>query len=206
MDELSRIWLGLGFLGLVVISLGIYVIWETRVCGKKIRRAAEEDKKLITEGKRREFEVADEIKSLVGPLISAVSALAGITIAAVFIVIALNISGKVEFSGEASDIKEWILYSVLALAGVAAICWLLILEQLTQMKAPSITNEKLFKFHRYNYNLWLFGMILLLLALYLFLLLAHVYVAMVAGFATACIVVGYWRIHNEWDKKRETRK
>ena len=44
-------------------------------------------------------------------------------------------------------------------------------------------------------------MLLLFLALYLFLMLANVYAAMVVGFATACALAGYWRIHNEWDKK-----
>lgn len=206
MDELARIWLGLGFLGLVVILLGIYVIWETHVRGGKIRRVADEDKKLIENGKMTEAEVVGEIKSLVGPGTSGISALAGITMAAVFIVIALSISGEIEFGGSDTRLilaKKWILYSVLALMGVAAILWLFILEQLSQMNAPSITNKRLLKFHRYNNNLWLCGMILVLLALYLFLMLAHVYVAMVAGFATACIVVGYWRIHNGWDEKRE---
>ncbi len=205
MDELERIWLGFGFLGLLVISLVMYVIWETCFRHNKIRRAADEDMELITSGEKTEDQVAGEVKSIVGLLMTAIAPLAGITVAAVFIVIGLSISGGIEFEGTDSLIlaKEWILYTILALTGVAAIFWLFVLEQLTQMKAPSITNERLFKFHRYNYNLWFFGMIFLLLALYLFLMLAHVYVAMVAGFATALVVVGYWRIHNEWDKEKE---
>ena len=153
MTELGSIWLGLGFLGLVIISLSGYVIWEIRVRDGEIRRAADEDKKIIEKGEKTEKQVADEIKSIVNPLISAISALAGITIAAVFIVIALSISGNIEFedvNNTAILAKRLILYIVLALAGIASVCWLFVLEQLTQMKAPSITNKRLFKFHRYN--------------------------------------------------------
>jgi len=207
---LFEIWLGLGFLGLLVISMFIYIIWETRVYDGKIRRAAEEDNRLIKDGVKTEDEVVDEIKSIIGPLITAVSPLAGITIAALFIIIGLRISGYIEFMGNDGTgmAKQWVLYSVLAIAGVASVCWLLIIEQLTQMKAPSINNERLFKFHKYNYDLWVIGMLLIILALYLFLMLANVYAAMVVGLAVAFTVGRYWRIHNEWykNKRREEVK
>ena len=206
MDEFTLLMVGLGFLGLILISLSAYVIWELKVNHRKIRRAADADQELINESWEKEKEVASQVKALAGNLISAISALSGITVAAVFIVIGLNISGIIVFeSADKIDVtREWIFYSVLAFSGIASIFWLLILEQLTQMKSPSISNKRLFKFHRYNYNLWFYGMILLLLAIHLFLLLAHPYLAMGAGVITALIFVRYWRIHNEWDEKEET--
>ncbi len=201
MNDFYQLILGIGFLFIIIILLSSYAVWKVKKRKSPIKRAAFEDVMLIVNKKMPKEEVIEKIQSLAGNLINSISALAGITIAAVFIVIALNISGNLEFEGTSRVIvlKEWILYSVLALSGTASICWLTILDQLIHMKSPSTKTETLLRFHLRNYNLWFYGMILILLALYLFLLLANVYVAMVVGSSLAYIMITYWNILNTWD-------
>lgn len=200
MNESQQITLGLAFLGLIILALCGYIVWNIWVRDGKVRRVADDDRALIENGEITEREWKEKIQSMIGYLINANATLAGITIAAVFITIALKIAGEIEIAGT----RLVILYIVLGLASVSSICWLFAVEQLTQMGAPSVTRNRLLNFQSNTYNLWVIGMVLLLLAIYLFLLIMHPYVAMIAGFATFWIVIGYWNIHNEWPaKKRE---
>ena len=189
--------IGLGFLGLLIIFISVYVAWNILVRKRPMRLAAEEDAKLLKLGLITKSESSKKIQSAVPSLITTSALLAGITIAAVFIVIAQVLFKQPDFL-ELEPMKQGILLAGLFLSAVAAICWLLNLEQFTQMLQPSITYDRLLKFEQYTYSLWRMGLTLTLIAIYLFLLLAHPYVAMPAGFATFWILIGYWKIHCGW--------
>jgi len=191
--------IGLGFLGLLAIAIVVYVAWNSAKKGK-IRLAAEEDEKLLEQGLIKESEYSEKIQKAVPSLITTSALLAGITIAAVFIIIGQIAFNRPEFL-EMESIQRGILVAALFLATVAAICWLLNLEQFTQMLAPSIDCKRLKKFQKYTYSLWRIGLTLTLISIYLFLLLASPYVAMAAGFATLWILIGYWKIHCGWGKE-----
>lgn len=187
---------GLAFLGLVALSLGAYAAWNTLIKGKEIRRAAKEDLKLIRSHKLNQNELAEKIKGMVPPLLTANSILAAIIIAAVFIVVS-----QVFFESNfdlLKGLRGGILIAAFTIAAIAAISWLFVIEQLTQIIAPSAKPKRIIKFHLYNYDLWFYSLFLILIDLYLFLLLVHLIAAMVAGFATFWIVLIYWKIHNEW--------
>jgi hypothetical protein len=216
MDEITGIIVGIVVLGLILTSLGVYIVWEIKVNKRKIKRNAEEDSKLINSSDMEEsIKTAGKLQELAGDLIGAISALAGITIAAVFIIIGLHITDEIKFLGNTPTnptflYKDVIMYIVLGLSGTASMCWLIILEQLAQMKSPSMISstkriQQLYKFHRYNYTLWIMGLFLIFVALYLFLLLANFYVSIATGVVTALMIVRYWRINNEWDTKTKKR-
>ncbi len=190
----SKLILGLVFLGVIILFLGSYVAWNKRKHKKGIRSAADEDAKLVHSGKMSKPQLTEKIQSVVSSVLIANATLAGITIAAVFIVIALNASGQMQLQG----MKQWIMLTGLVLSAVSAVCWLVGIEQLTQMKAPSVDFDRLLKFQKYTYGLRVIGLVLLSIALYLLLLLAHPYVAMIFGVAIVLVVVRYWKIHNDW--------
>jgi len=189
--------IGLGFLGLLGIALCVYAAWNILVRKRKMRLAAQEDAKLLESGLITKSEYAQKIQSAVPSLITTSALLAGITIAAVFIVIAQIVFKQPDFL-KLELMKQGILLAALLLAAVAAICWLLNLEQFTQMLAPSVDYDRLLKFERYTYFLWRIGLTLTLISIYLFLLLAYPCVAMAAGFVTFWIFIGYWKIHCGW--------
>ena len=197
MSRDTELVIGLGFLGLLGISLCVYAAWNVLVRKKKIRRAAEEDAKLVKSGLITKSEFFQKLQSAVPSLITANALLAGITAAAVFIVIAQIAFHRVDFQ-DMRLMEKGIMLAALSLAAVSAICWLLNLEQFTQMLAPSVDYDRLEKFERYTYNLWFIGLALMLITIYLFLLLANLYVAMATGFATLWIAIGYWKIHCGW--------
>jgi hypothetical protein len=188
--------IGIGFLGLLGISIGVYVAWNSAKKGK-MRLAAEEDAKLLESGLIKESEFSQKIREAVPSLITTSALLAGITVAAVFIIIGQITFNRAEFL-EMEFMQRGILVAALFLATVSAICWLINLEQFTQMLSPSVNYDKLGKFQRYTYTLWRIGLTLTLISIYLFLLLANPYVAMAAGFATLWILIGYWKIHCGW--------
>ena len=186
--------IGLSFLGFTIISLCIYAAWNMYKRGIPIRRAADDDAKLVEDGQMPKKEFIIQIQSMVPSLISATAVLAGITIAAVFIVTVQFLFGEIKFHG----IELGILLTVLCLASISAICWILVLEQLTQMRAASIDYDRLKKYQHYTYDLWFVELVLILISIYFILLLANEYIAMVAGFVTLWIMVGYWNIHCGW--------
>ena len=196
-DTTKSLVIGLGFFGLLAISVCAYVAWNVLVRKKRIRLAAEEDAKLLESGSITESEFAQKIQSAVPSLITTSAVLAAITIAAVFIII-----GQIAFKQpdllKMEPMGHGILLAALFLAAFSAICWLVNLEQFTQMLAPSVGYDRLLKFERYTYGLWRIGFTLVLVSIYLFLLLANLYVAMAAGFATLWILIGYWKIHCGW--------
>jgi hypothetical protein len=189
--------IGLGFLGLLGIFLRAYVAWKSRTTKKKLRRSAEEDAKLVELGVITESEFFQKVRSVVPSHITSNAVLASITTAAVFIIIVQIVFNRVDLKGM-KLIEQGTLLAALCLAAVSAICWLLNLEQCSQMLAPSVDYDRLKKFQRYTYNLSFSGLVIMLISIYLFLLLANLYVAMVAGFVTLWIVIGYWKIHCGW--------
>ena len=140
---------------------------------------------------------------MIPSLIPAISTLAALSLAAMFIVITLRISGEAEFTGTESVIalKEWILYAALALISITTILWLVTIEQLILMKSPSINIDKFLKYHRYNYNQMLACWIFIILSVYLFLLLANVYVAIFAGILAMSGALRCWIIQMGWGKR-----
>ena len=88
--------IGLGFLGLLAIAIVVYVAWNSAKKGK-IRLAAEEDEKLLEQGLIKESEYSEKIQKAVPSLITTSALLAGITIAAVFIII-----GQIAFNRNGS--------------------------------------------------------------------------------------------------------
>ena len=199
MNHDTQLAVGLGFLGLVIALLCVYVAWNVFVRGGRIRRAAEEDRQLVESDEMTEAVLFEKIQSTIPTLFTANALLAGITIAAMFIIIAQITFTEAQFQG----IKQGIILASLFLAGVSSICWLLCLEQFTQMSAPSIKYDSLLRFYRYTFNLWVVGLTFMLADIYFFLLLANLYVAMAAGFATFWIVIGYWNIHNDWPVRQK---
>ena len=189
--------IGLGFLGLLCIALCVYAAWNILVRKKMMRFAAQEDAKLLKLGLITKSEFSQKIQSAIPSLTTTSALLAGITIAAVFIIIAQIVFRQPD-SLELEPMKQGILLAALFLSAVAAICWLLNLEQYTQMLAPSVDYDRLLKFEQYTYFLWRIGLTLTLISVYLFLLLAYPYVAMAAGFVTFWIFIGYWKIHCGW--------
>lgn len=194
MSRDTELVIGLGFLGLLGISVCVYGAWNILVRKKKMRFAAQEDAKLLKLGLTTKEEFLQKMRSTVPSLITANAVLAGITIAAVFTIIAQIVFQRVELHG----MEQGIMLTALSLVAVSAICWLLNSEQFVQMLAPSVDCDRLLKFQRYAYHLWSTGFFLILISIYLFLLLAKLYVAMVAGFATLWILIGYWKIHAGW--------
>lgn len=190
----TELGIGLGFLGLLVISVCVFGAWNILVRKKKMRFAAQEDAKLLELGLTTKEEFLQKIRSTVSSLITANALLAGITIAAMFIIIAQIVFQQVEFHG----MEQGIMMTALSLVAVSVICWLLNSEQFVHMLAPSTDYDRLLKFQRYAYNLWTIGFTLMLISIYLFLLLANLYVAMVVGFVTLWILIGYWKILAGW--------
>jgi len=197
MSRDTELIIGLGFLGLLGISVCVYVAWNILVRKRKMRLAAQKDAKLLKLGLITKSEFSKKIQSAVPSLITTSALLAGITIVAVVIVISQVIFNSSAFEA-LGLMKRGILLAALFLSAVAAICWLLNLEQFTQMLAPSVDYDRLLKFEQYTYFLWRIGLTLTLISIYLFLLLAYPYVAMAAGFVTFWIFIGYWKIHCGW--------
>jgi len=194
MSRDTELIVGLGFLGLLCISVCVYVAWNILVKKRKIRLAAEEDAKLP------ESEFAQKIKSAVPSLITTSALLAGITIAAVFIVVVQIVFERLDFQAMGL-MEQGIVLAALCLAAVSTICWLLNLEQFTQMLQPSVDYDRLRKFEQFTYKLWRIGLTLTLVNIYLLILLANLYVAMAVGFVAVLVLIGYWRIHCGWDKE-----
>lgn len=188
--------IGLAFLGLVALFLGIYVVWNTVIKKKPMRRAAQEDLKLVRSGEMTEAALAQKIRGMVPALITANSVLAAIMIAAVFIIVS-----QVFFESNfelLKGLRGGILIATFSIAAIAAVSWLFVMEQLTQIISPSAKPKRIIKFHLYNYDLWFYALFLILIDIYLFLLLVNLVAAIVAGFVTFWIVLIYWKIHNEW--------
>jgi len=194
MSRDTELVVGLGFLGLLAICVCVYGAWNILVRKRKFRFAALEDAKLLKLGLTAEEEFLRKMRSTVPSLITANAVLAGITIAAVFTIIAQIVFQRLEFHG----MEQGVMVTALSLAAVSGICWLLNSEQFVQMLAPSVDCERLLKFQQYSYNLWTIAFFLMLISIYLFLLLAKFYVAMIAGVATLWILIGYWKIHAGW--------
>ena len=194
MSRDTELVIGLGFLGLLAISVCVFGAWNILVRKKKMRFAAQEDAKLLELDSTKKEEFLQKIRSTVPSLITANALLAGITIAAMFIIIAQVDFQRVDFH----SMEQGVMMTALTLVAVSAICWLVDSEQFIQMLAPSVDCDRLLKFQRYAYNLWTVGFTLMLISIYLFLLLANLYVAMVTGFATLWILIGYWKIHAGW--------
>jgi hypothetical protein len=198
-DEFNRIVLGLCFLGVIIFFIAIYIIWNLLVRRKEIRFIPIEDDKLINQQTISEEELVEKIREMVGPLISANSAFAAITVAALFIVLALVFTGEVDFGpGRVGIAKQNIMYAVLALTSISAIFWITILPMLIGMKEPSTTPRIIFRFRKYTALLNNLAIYLLTIAIYLFLLLGHAYVAMAAGFVTLLCMLRFFRIWHEW--------
>ncbi len=196
MNDTVHLIIGLSFLGLIALSLGLYVAWNIKFRGKTIRRAAKEDLKLVKSRQITMTELVEKIKDMVPSLLMANSVLAAIMIAAVFIVVS-----QVFFESNPEllkGLKGGILITAFTIAAIAAVSWLFVIEQLTQIIAPSATPKRIIKFHLYNYDLWFYSLILILVDIYLFLLLVHLIAAIVTGFVTFWIVLVYWKIHHEW--------
>ena len=196
MNDTVHLIIGLSFLGLIALSLGLYVAWNIKFRGKTIRRAAKEDLKLVKSRQITMTELVEKIKDMVPSLLMANSVLAAIMIAAVFIVVS-----PVFFESNPEllkGLKGGILITAFTIAAIAAVSWLFVIEQLTQIIAPSATPKRIIKFHLYNYDLWFYSLILILVDIYLFLLLVHLIAAIVTGFVTFWIVLVYWKIHHEW--------
>ena len=127
-------------------------------------------------------------------LISANSALAGMTFAGTFVVIALILGLLNEFE----TFEKIILYVILGMVGLAASCWLFCLDQLIKMLTPAIGKKRMFNFYRFVTNLWFLGVVLITYALFLFLLLVNPYIAVSISVFTTVIIGRYWKINNEW--------
>jgi hypothetical protein len=194
MSRDTELIIGLGFLGLLGISACVYAAWNILVRKRKRRFAAQEDAKLLKLGLITENEFFQKMRSLVPSLITANSLLAGISIIAIFTIIAQVVFQRVELHG----MEQGIMMTALSLVAISAICWLYNSEQFIQMLAPSVDCDRLLKFQRYAYNLWTIGLTLILISMYLFLLLVNLYVAMAVGFVTLLIVIGYFKIHCGW--------
>lgn len=130
------------------------------------------------------------------PYVDVMSGLSGLTFAGTFVVIALVLA--IFELKEFTIFRRVILYAILGLSGTAAVIWLLAIDQLTIMASPSITQRMFFRFYRYVANLWFIGYVLIILALIFFLLLTLPVLAMVVEVATFVVLLGYWRINNDW--------
>lgn len=203
MSRDTELIIGLGFLGLLCIAVCVYVAWNILVKNRKIRLAAEEDAKLLESGLITKSEFAQKIQSAVPSLITTSALLAGITIAAVFIVVAQIVFNREKFD-LMQPMEQGILLAALCLAAVSTICWLLNLEQFTQMLQPSVDYDRLRKFEHFTYKLWRIGLTLTLVNIYLLILLANPYVAMAVGFVAVWVLIGYWKIHCGWGKEETT--
>ena len=175
MNEDIHLIIGLAFLGLIISSLGVYAAWNVKPWnsehGKPIRRTAKEDLNLVTSGKITKEQLAERIQKMVPPLITANSVLAAIMIAAVFIVVS-----QVFFASNyelLKGLRGGILIAAFSIASVAAVSWLFVIEQLSQIIAPSAKPSRIIKFHIYNYDLWFYSLFLIVIDIYLFLLLVH---------------------------------
>lgn len=196
MENDTGLIIGLAFLVFIAISLGIYAFWNIVIKKGAVRRAAKEDLKLVESGEITEQELAERIKKMVPSLLTANAILAAIMIAAVFIVVS-----QVFFESNFELLKGLrgsILITALSIAAIAAVSWLFVIEQLTQIISPSARPKRIIKLHVYNYDLWFYSLFLIIIDIYLFLLLVNLIAAMVAGFVTFWIVLIYWKIHNEW--------
>lgn len=192
-EDIHKI-IGLAFLGLIALFLGLYVAWKVR--GKTIRRAAKEDLKLVESGQISMAELARKIQDMVPSLLTVNSVLAAIMIAAVFIIVS-----QVFFESNFEILKGLtgvILIVAFALAAIAAVMWLWVIEQLTQIIAPSAKPESIIKFHIHNYDLWFYSLFLILIDIYLFLLLVNLIAAILTGFVTCWVLLKYWKIQQEW--------
>lgn len=187
--------IGLAFLGLIIISLCAYYTWNVYKRRLPMRRMAEEDLKEIENNPEKRKEVT---RHALPPLISANSALAGITFAALIIVIALILVEKRLLLGEATAMEKLILFTGLTFAGISTICFLFSIDQLTQMLAPSVDSERWGKFYRFSFNLWVIAELFIVASLLLFILLANAYVAMLVGLVTLFVMMRYWKIHSGW--------
>jgi len=200
LTENERIIIGLIFLGVLALSLGTYIAWNIKPWdknkGKKIRRAAKEDLKLVRRNGITVDQLADRVRAMVPSLLTANSVLAAIMIAAVFIIVS-----QIVFESNYAllhGLKGAILIAAFTIAAIAALSWLFVIEQLTQIIAPSATTKKVIRFHIYNYDLWFYSLFLIVIDIYLFLLLVDLVAALVTGFVIFWIIRRYWKIHNEW--------
>ena len=64
MNDYRELGIGLGFLGLIIVSLCAYAAWNVLVRGKSIRKAAEEDAKSVKNGKMTRDELYQKIQSI----------------------------------------------------------------------------------------------------------------------------------------------
>lgn len=179
-----------GFILVLISYAALNITWGKR----GVRRIAESDAKIREsdrEGWRR------QVQKIVPAFISANTGLAGITFAALIIVIAFIVIDQSQFS-VFTGLKKGIVYAALAGAGIATVCWLFSLEQLTQMLSPSIEDGPLERFYLHSMNLWAIGMSLIVVALLLFLIVANAFIAATVGGVTTLIVILYWRIQNGW--------
>jgi hypothetical protein len=149
--------------GVLVLLLILFTLWNTVIRGRKVHRVADRDEEYVDSEKI----FLRDAQKVVGPYISVMSGLTGLTFAGTFVVIALVLA--VFDLAEFNPFRAAILYAILGLSGASAIIWLLALDQLTIMASPSVTKNMFFRFYRYIVDLWFLGYVLIILALMLFL-------------------------------------
>ena len=177
----------------ILLSI-LYIFWNWKIKDRPLVLPVSQDREAFNVDKISSKSVRREVSSA---LLSVISSLTGLTFAGTFVVLALVVF-DVDMVDALAAFKRVVLFIVLGLIAVAAICWLLALQALTTMARPSIEDERMFKLYVYVTILWLVGMLFIVDSLVLFLLIVNPILAMVAGVAALVVAVVYWNIAFDW--------
>ena len=163
---MGRILSELACLNFILACFGVtigFIAFNVKVLGRKLRRTANEDVRLLDESKEAKFRA---LSGTINGLITIEAAFASVTVAVLFVVVGIFVPGTVTLPEVIAPI---VLAAITALA-IATVCWILSLEMLSHLISPSFADEAFGLVYQEALNLWNLGLMLLLLSLCLVLI------------------------------------
>ncbi len=180
------------------------MVFNVKVLGRKLRRTANEDLKLVEGSTEPKF---TSLSSTINGLIAIEAAFASVTVAVLLVIVGIIISGVVTIP---EDVVASIALFVIAALTIATICWIISLEMLSHLISPSLADKAFRAVYQEALNLWNLGLMLLIFSLCLVLIPIHTGVAAsVTAFTTLLSVRALCLVH-QWGpvtlKDMQTRK
>lgn len=168
-----------------------FIVLNVKVLGRRLRRTANDDIKLLDSRDEAKFPaLADTVHGL----ITVESAFASVTVAVLFVVVGVIISGAVTLPETSAPI---VLTAITALA-IATVCWILSLEMLSHLISPSLSDDAFGPVYQEALNLWNIGFLLLLLSMCLVLIPVSATVAASVAAITTVLGIRTLALVHQW--------
>lgn len=175
-------------LGLYVLALAVWKDWFRRT---PIWRMAHEDTTLV----EKRVVDGDRLRKDVFPaLTSAVGSLAGIAAGILFVLVTIIVTSVQNLD----TFTTALLLTVVGLLLLATVCWILALEQLSEMVTPSLNEHKMLGLYKQSMDLWVLGIVLIIMALHYAVVLVYAPISMAVGLITVWITIRYHATLHGW--------